>query len=293
MQTHQPKTPPNHALLGQPRLLGVLSFYVSGGGPKAGKAMRQPCWWGGETPPHSDAQQATADPSFETLLPMQDLRTEIASKGLSGIGGAALRFYESLSDQERADIQQETDTWLLAKGERGTLSKKSLLYQAMNQRREEVRPPTPITNGLSVSDIADKLGSAFGPVWHCRETTARLLGAVGWLEKAYHGGTQRRWLVPDYVIAKGYGDNIRHKIGAIGHSKDAVFPVFNPEHGQDIIWTLGVDAILKGLAALSTKKEKLGWLLTKHAYLPDKTIANLSGVNVRTVERRRQNVGCE
>jgi len=98
------------------------------------------------------------------------------------------------------------------------------------------------------------------------------------------------------AVEGGYGQTVdpsnTHSFVLSGPKKSFPFPVFHEDKVRDVVWTLGWDVILKGVDAIKGKKGRLEWLMAHHSYLPNKTIAELSGVNIRTVERKRpQNVG--
>ncbi|WP_249196035.1 hypothetical protein [Gluconobacter kondonii] len=120
----------------------------------------------------------------------------------------------------------------------------------------------------------------------------RLLEANGWLTRAPYGRKQYRWFVTDEAVKDGYGQNVDpsnlHSITLSGGRKAFPFPVFYPGKLKDIAWTLGWDLILKAMDGLDRKKARLSWLLSHHAYLPNQTMADLSGAGLATVERHRQ-----
>ncbi|MEJ5117218.1 hypothetical protein WH158_07280 [Gluconobacter cerinus] len=165
----------------------------------------------------------------------------------------------------------------------GALSKKHKHRSAhpKPQRRER---------GLTVSQMATEasLWTAKGPD---KTTLYRLLEAHGWLKRAPFGREQSRWFVSDEAVKEGYGQTVDpsnlHSIKLSGGRKSFPFPVFYEDKVKDVVWTLGWDIILKAVDAMEGKKARLAWLMDHHSYLPNKTIADLSGVNVRTVERAK------
>lgn len=215
------------------------------------------------------------DAEISHTLQMMDVADRIGIGGEDNLSGLPLTFFGRLSDPDRSRCLD------MAYGSRfgspestGGAASHSLIYQAMNQRKVPARPPEPITEGLTVADIAARMGMD-------KETTTRLLEANGWLDLAPYAGGQQRRLVPDAVILKGYGANLTAGLHGVP------FPVFSPEHVGDIIWSLGWDTITEGVDAQPTKKGKAAWLFSHHGYLPNTAIADLSGAGLRTIKRNR------
>ncbi|GBR47306.1 hypothetical protein GRO01_21800 [Gluconobacter roseus NBRC 3990] len=125
-----------------------------------------------------------------------------------------------------------------------------------------------------------------------REALCRLLQENCWLKRAPFGREQSRWFVTDTAVEGGYGQTVDpsniHSLKISGGKKSFPFPVFYEDKVRDVIWTLGWDIILNTVSALKDKKARLAWLLTHHSYLPNKTLADLSGMGIATVERRRR-----
>lgn len=167
---------------------------------------------------------------------------------------------------------------------------------ARHRSKASSGPKAQRKRGMTIQDIAGR-----GDLWGARpspdkETLYRLLQENCWLERAPFGREQSRWFVTDKAVEGGYGQTVDpsnlHSLKLSGGKKCFPFPVFYEDRVRDVVWTLGWDVILDHLATLTTKKERLAWLMAQHSYLPNKTLAELSGVNVRTVERKRpQNVG--
>ncbi|MBS0980189.1 hypothetical protein [Acetobacter thailandicus] len=244
-------------------LTGVVSFYISGG--KRFENINSP----------------TSLPStFHSLLEIELLDLLARQPNPDNLPPAAYLSFQSLPEQRKHELLLECKNDFRLEEYKPQLSKKSLLYQASHQIKKKVKPPEPIKNGLSITDLSKLIGTD-------KQTTKRLLEAEGWLEVSGYNGTQKRALIPDYIILKGYGNNLTEQ------KKGIPFPVFNPEYAKDIIWTLGWDKITKGVNEQHTKKEKATWLMTNHGYLPDKTLAELSGSGLRTIKRYRQNGTCK
>ncbi len=125
-----------------------------------------------------------------------------------------------------------------------------------------------------------------------REALYRLLEENCWLERAPFGREQSRWFVTDKAVEGGYGQTVDpsniHSLKLSGGRKSFPFPVFYEDKVKDVLWTLGWDTILKAVNGLEHKKARLTWLLDYHSYLPNKTLAQLSGMGIATVERRRR-----
>lgn len=203
----------------------------------------------------------------------------------------------------------------LAMGDYGSLEELPLLSDPQGLRpklrhksKSPPRPKAQRKRGLTIQDIADR-GDLWGAMQSLgalpalgegpspdKETLYRLLQENCWLERAPFGREQSRWFVTDKAVEGGYGQTVDpsnlHSLKLSGGKKSFPFPVFYEDKVRDVVWTLGWDVILDHLDTLATKKERLAWLMAQHSYLPNKTLAELSGVNVRTVERKRpQNVG--
>lgn len=235
---------------------GFVAFYLTGGKQTQANKTR-----------------TMSDSEVSFALQRADVIQQISRNGPEKLSQAAKAFSQQLSHDDLEALSWEADCQGIA-GAKDSLPRTSLIYQAMNRRRAPVKPPKPIRSGLTVTDIAERIETD-------KETAARLLERAGWLVMAPHGGTQQRRIVPDSVILRGDGDNIRDE------KSGQCFPVFAPERIENIVWTLGWDKIVAGANMQPTKKAQARWLLDHHSYLPDKTIAQMSGAGLRTIKRIR------
>lgn len=195
----------------------------------------------------------------------------------------------------------------LAMGDYGSLMELPLLSEpeATTARPKPLHIPKPPTRpkaqrkerGLTIQAIADR-SDLWGEGLDChhhhpgKEALYRLLEENGWLERAPFGREQSRWFVTDKAVEGGYGQTVDpsnvHSLTLSGGRKAFPFPVFYEDKVKDVLWTLGWDMILKAVDALEDKKARLAWLLDHHSYLPNMTLAQLSGMGIATVERRRR-----
>lgn len=137
-------------------------------------------------------------------------------------------------------------------------------------RMRELRRPLPRRDkvGMQLRQIADQADMD-------RETLARLMERHGLLELVPYGGRQRRRLVTDAAFRDGLGHNVDP--GHIrsprldGNARAAVFPVLYSDK----------------LPAIPGKRERMRWLLSHHAYLPDQALADVGGYSLRGVEKAR------
>ena len=141
------------------------------------------------------------------------------------------------------------------------------------------------TRGLTVADLAARMGLR-------QETVARLLEHHGYLELSPFGRHQSRRLVTAECYAAGHGHNVdpsQIRSSRIdGMARAAPFPVFYEKHSASIVWTLGWELIQAAVARETSKRRRLSFLLTEHAYLPDVEIAGLAGCSVSGVEKGRR-----
>lgn len=153
-------------------------------------------------------------------------------------------------------------------------------------RMRELRRPLPRRDkvGMQLRQIADQADMD-------RETLARLMERHGLLELVPYGGRQRRRLVTDAAFRDGLGHNVDP--GHIrsprldGNARAAVFPVLYSDKLPAILATLGWDGIKQDAAAIPGKRERMRWLLSHHAYLPDQALADVGGYSLRGVEKAR------
>lgn len=208
---------------------------------------------------------------------------------------------ELVSRLHKAVIESHWGHSRLSMGDYGSLNELPLLSepQGLRSRRpchHDAQPPTRPQarrkRGLTIQEIAGR-----GDLWGegpspDKAALYRLLEENCWLERAPFGREQCRWFVTDKAIEGGYGQTVDpsnlHSLKLSGGKKSFPFPVFYEDRMRDVIWTLGWDIILKTVSALKDKKARLAWLLTHHSYLPNKTLAELSGMGIATVERRRR-----
>ncbi len=73
-----------------------------------------------------------------------------------------------------------------------------------------------------------------------------------------------------------------------GVARAVPFPVFYEDKVASIVWTFGWDLLQARLAVETTKRKRLAFLLSDHAYLPDAEIASLAGCSSRGVEEARR-----
>lgn len=169
---------------------------------------------------------------------------------------------------------------------------------ARHRSKASSGPKAQRKRGMTIRDIASR-GDLWGAMQSLGEgpfpdkaTLYRLLEENCWLERAPFGREQSRWFVTDKAVEGGYGQTVdpsnTHSLKLSGGKKSFPFPVFYEDKVRDVVWTLGWDVILKTVSALKDKKARLAWLLTHHPYLPNKTLAELSGMGIATVERRRR-----
>ena len=199
----------------------------------------------------------------------------------------------------------------LTMGDYGSLIELPLLSEPeATIRPKSLHTPKPPTrpkaqrkeHGLTIQAIADRSdlwgegldfhhhpSTKSGP---SKEALYRLLEENCWLERAPFGREQSRWFVTDKAVEGGYGQTVDpsniHSLKLSGGRKSFPFPVFYEDKVKDVLWTLGWDTILKAVNGLEHKKARLTWLLDYHSYLPNKTLAQLSGMGIATVERRRR-----
>ena len=138
-------------------------------------------------------------------------------------------------------------------------------------------------SGLTVPELAERLQIELA-------TFRALLEHHLILELVPVGGQQRRRLLSDEAEREGLGHNVfpTTRIGHLeGHEKSAPFPVLYEDRLDDLTRMIDWQNIQAEVAAKSSKRSKLTWLLEHHPYLPDAELARLSGYSVRSVERGR------
>ena len=145
-------------------------------------------------------------------------------------------------------------------------------------------PDTPLRLGLPVSDAARELNIP-------RQAFVALCDAHGILELRPYGGVQNRRLISTAAMRARLGWNVRPRgLRARGRAMSArcsPFAVFNPERLQDLAWQLDWQGIVRATAALTSRDDRRSFLLTKHAYLPDVVIGDLSGYARTAVQKAR------
>lgn len=155
------------------------------------------------------------------------------------------------------------------------------------EQMRRLRRPLPARNrrGMTVAEMAEHAGLN-------RETLACLLEHHGYLELVPFGGRQRRRLVTDRAFAAGLGHNAdasHTRVARVeGARRAGVFPVFYPEHVPAILWTLDHPGIVRAMAAIPRKRDRLAWLLVQHGHLPTAELADLSGFSRRGIEKARE-----
>ena len=150
------------------------------------------------------------------------------------------------------------------------------LHRPMSARRQR---------GLTVAEISTRIGMR-------QETVARLLEHHGYLELSPFGRDQSRRLVTAECYAAGHGHNVDPRQirsrRLDGVARAVPFPVFYEDKVASIVWTFGWDLLQARLAVETTKRKRLAFLLSDHAYLPDAEIASLAGCSSRGVEEARR-----
>jgi hypothetical protein len=154
------------------------------------------------------------------------------------------------------------------------------------ERMRELRRPLPYRRrrGKTLTEIAKESGIR-------RETLARLMEHYGFLELISYGGTQRRRLVTDQAFHAGLGHNVdasKTRVAAVeGRARAGVFPVFYAEEVPSLLWCLDYPGIVAAARAILNKRDRMRWLLTHHAYLPDEELAEMAGYSERGVRKAR------
>jgi hypothetical protein len=72
-----------------------------------------------------------------------------------------------------------------------------------------------------------------------------------------------------------------------GYNRASAFPVIYPECARAILWALDLDGIRTTAFRMESKRSRLQWLLTNHAYMPNAFIAEVAGCTERAVEKAR------
>ena len=227
-------------------------------------------------------------PHAQLRLAVIDIMTDRAAteRGLQ-------RAVERLWREDEGDVTATYDAVFLSRTETHSEDGGGRHGMRAERMRELHRPMSRRQKlGLTVADIAARMGVR-------QETAARLLEDHGYLELSPFGRTQSRRLVSADCYAAGHGHNVdpsQIRSGRLdGMAKAAPFPVFYEKHVPSIIWTLGWGLILSTVLAESSKRKRLAFLLTDHAYLPDAEIAALAGCSLSGVEKGRRRggfVGC-
>lgn len=159
------------------------------------------------------------------------------------------------------------------------VSSHSYGYRKVRRRQEAIQKPQRI--GLRVAEMADRASLS-------QATLTALLEHHGFLELVPYGGHQRRRLVSDNVVEAGYGHNVTpsNRIGHLeGFNTSATFPVFYEEKANDILWCLNYEGIVAKVSSMTSKKDRLQWLLENHPYLPQEELAGMSGYSERGVRK--------
>lgn len=146
------------------------------------------------------------------------------------------------------------------------------------------RPRRHRRHGLTVREMAER---AEAP----REAMARALEHHGFLHMAPFGGRQSRRMVTELAEEAGYGHNAdgaaARSVRLDGHARVCTFPVFYPERVSELLAVLDFPGIRQLAGAISTKRDRLGWLLTHHGYLPSEFLAGLAGCSESGVKKAR------
>jgi hypothetical protein len=154
------------------------------------------------------------------------------------------------------------------------------------ERMRELRRPLHWRprRGLAIAELAGWAGVD-------RETMAAALERHGFLELVPYGGKQRRRLLTDTAVMAGYGHNVdaaHCRIGRLeGHNRANVFPVIYPGCARAVLWALDLDGIRTTAGQMEKKRQRLQWLLTHHAYLPNAFLAEVADCTIRAVEKAR------
>lgn len=186
--------------------------------------------------------------------------------------------------EEPATVATAYDAVILGSVD-GMLQPKSATHGLLASRMRSLRRPMPRRDkrGWTLDAIARNAGMD-------REVLARLMEHHGYLELAYCGGVQRRRLVTDAAYRADLGHNVdpttrSRRLDGIGRA--VPFPVFYPDRVHCILWTLEWPGIQAKAGAISSKRERMRWLLREHAYLPDHALAELGGYSLRGVKKAR------
>ncbi len=106
-----------------------------------------------------------------------------------------------------------------------------------------------------------------------------------------YGGRQKRRFITTAAERAGLGWNVipptRSTTRRTGAARFWPFAVFDPARLDDLAWILGWPNLLEAVAALPSREERRGYLLTNHAYLPDAIIGDLSGYVRSAVQKAR------
>ncbi|GBQ90832.1 hypothetical protein AA23498_0996 [Acetobacter nitrogenifigens DSM 23921 = NBRC 105050] len=168
--------------------------------------------------------------------------------------------------------------------------------KALNVSRKGILKPGKTRIGLTVSEIA-----ARPDLWVDQppsdEDLRRLLIHAGWLATRPHGRNQPRTLATEKTIQGGYGHNVdpssKHSIRLSGASRSFPFPVFYEDRLTEIVASVGWQSIVAACSLPGKQRDRLHWLLTNHGYLPNQTLADLSGAGEATVKRHRAKLAKE
>jgi hypothetical protein len=139
------------------------------------------------------------------------------------------------------------------------------------------------TIGLTINEVVNRSGIA-------RPTLVSLMELHGLLELVPYGLEQKRRLVTEQAFEAGLGHNVSpaNRIGHLeGYGKAALFPVFEVDRIEDILWMLDYSGIKKTVSEQPNKKARLSYLLDQHAYFPDAEIGHLAGYSMKSVSRSR------
>lgn len=184
-----------------------------------------------------------------------------------------------------ADIYDELST--AGAGYGGGSGQHGLRAERMRELHRPLRTERRNLRGVPITEMA-------GMICVGRETLCALLEHHGYVETAYYGGRQRRRLLTRSSIKAGIGQNIdptkRRSVVLDGSAKAAPFVVFWPEYVDKVIWTLDLDRIRGGAAAITERCVRAEWLIHHHGYLPGNFLAHLCGYSERGWKKLAQRV---
>lgn len=156
-------------------------------------------------------------------------------------------------------------------------------YYRRKEERVKRKLLTRHTYGLTINDLVKRSKIA-------RPTLVSLMEHHGLLELVPYGLEQKRRLVTEQAFEAGLGHNVNpaNRIGHLeGYGKAALFPVFEEDRIEDVLWMLDYAGIRKAVSEQSNKKARLSFLLDQHAYFPDAEIASLAGYSIKGVSKAR------